>query len=80
MKYLSLFFIDFYRRMGLLTEEENKKFLLERKIAESNDEGVLGGNKVVSDHDDIELALPSAEVDMSDKDIEEQLAKRRRKL
>lgn len=40
----------------------------------------MGGNEVVSDDDDVEFALTSAEVDMSDDDIVERLAKRRRKL
>ncbi|OAE31961.1 hypothetical protein AXG93_4421s1120 [Marchantia polymorpha subsp. ruderalis] len=40
----------------------------------------MEGNEVVSDDDDVEFALTSAEVDMSDDDIVERLAKRRRKL
>ncbi|OAE18803.1 hypothetical protein AXG93_3643s1000 [Marchantia polymorpha subsp. ruderalis] len=46
----------------------------------SEDKGVLGGNEVVSDDDDVEPALPSAEVDMFDEDFKEPLVKRQRKL
>lgn len=51
--------------MRLLTEEEIRNFSLEREIARSDDEGVLEDNKVVSD-DDVEPALPSVKVDMSE--------------
>lgn len=56
--------------MGLLTEEKNRKILLERKIIGSQFEGALGGNEVVSKDDDVEHVWPSAEVDMSDDDVE----------
>ncbi|OAE32873.1 hypothetical protein AXG93_3052s1030 [Marchantia polymorpha subsp. ruderalis] len=42
MNYMSPFFINFYRGMGLLTEAKKQKFLLKREIAESDDKGVLG--------------------------------------
>lgn len=66
--------------MGLLTEAEKRKFPLEREIAGSDDESVPGDNEVVSDEDNIEHALSSAEVDKSKDDIEEQLANRQQKL
>ncbi|OAE31884.1 hypothetical protein AXG93_2834s1150 [Marchantia polymorpha subsp. ruderalis] len=80
MNYLSPFFINFYRGMGLLTEAEKRKFPLEKEIAGSDDESVSGDNEVVNDENNIEHALPSAEVDKSKDDIEEQLAKRQQKL
>lgn len=40
----------------------------------------MGENEVVSKDDDVELARPSAEVDMSDDDVEEQFVKRRKRL
>lgn len=63
MKYMSLFFINFYQGMGLLTAVEQESFPLKRKIAD--DEGVLGGNEVASEEDNIEPAPPSAEADKS---------------
>ncbi|OAE20016.1 hypothetical protein AXG93_2584s1000 [Marchantia polymorpha subsp. ruderalis] len=51
------------RRMGLLTVVEQESFPLKRKIAD--DEGVLGGNEVASEEDNIEPAPPSAEADKS---------------
>lgn len=69
MNFLPPFFINFYRGMGLLIEEKNQKFSLEREIVGSEDEEVLGNNKVFSDDDDVEPALPLAEVDMSKDDI-----------
>ncbi|OAE20173.1 hypothetical protein AXG93_194s1040 [Marchantia polymorpha subsp. ruderalis] len=55
---------------GVLAEEKNRKILLERKIIGSQFEGALGGNEVVSKDDDVEHVWPSAEVDMSDDDVE----------
>ncbi|OAE31241.1 hypothetical protein AXG93_2356s1060 [Marchantia polymorpha subsp. ruderalis] len=66
--------------MELLTEGENQEFLLEREIVGLEYEGVLRENEVVSDDDDVEPAQPLDKVDMSDDDIEERPAKRRRKL
>lgn len=64
--------------MGLLTAREQEKFSLEREIA--NDKVVLGGNEVANEEENIETALPSAEADMSEEDIEERSAKKRQKL
>ncbi|OAE31345.1 hypothetical protein AXG93_4510s1210 [Marchantia polymorpha subsp. ruderalis] len=80
MNYLYPFFINFYRGIGLLTKEENLKFLLEIKIVGLEYEEVLEGNEVVSDDDDVEPTLPLAKDDMSDEDIEERPMKRQRKL
>lgn len=62
---------NFYQALGLLTEEENQKFPLEREIVGLEDEGALGAHEVVNDDDEFELARSLAEVDMSDDEIEE---------
>ncbi|OAE35541.1 hypothetical protein AXG93_2782s1250 [Marchantia polymorpha subsp. ruderalis] len=80
MNILSPFFINFYRGMELLPKVEQRKFPLEREIAGSDEEVVLGGNDVVSDKDNIESTPPSTKVDKSKNDIKRQTAKKRRKL
>ncbi|OAE18392.1 hypothetical protein AXG93_3632s1000 [Marchantia polymorpha subsp. ruderalis] len=56
----SLFFINFYKGMGLLNVAEHKKFPLETKT--TDDEEALGGNEVASYEDDLALALTLANV------------------
>lgn len=51
-----------------------------REIVASEEEGVLGGNKVVSEDDNVESAWLSAEVDISNENVEEPPMKRRRRF
>lgn len=69
MNYLSQFFMNFYRGMGLLIEAELKRFLLQ--IEATNRYKKLSGNEVDSEEDDTKLALPSAKVDRSRIKVEE---------
>ncbi|OAE29767.1 hypothetical protein AXG93_810s1080 [Marchantia polymorpha subsp. ruderalis] len=63
----------------IVAREENRKFLLERKIVGSEDEGALGRNEVVGEDDDVKLVQPSAKVNILDnKNVEEPPAKRQR--
>ncbi|OAE33586.1 hypothetical protein AXG93_978s1000 [Marchantia polymorpha subsp. ruderalis] len=76
VNYVFPFFINFYREMGLLTTAEQKKFLLKREIAD--DKGALEGNEVASEENDIALALPSAEADKSENEINERPKKKKK--
>ncbi|OAE27327.1 hypothetical protein AXG93_2817s1320 [Marchantia polymorpha subsp. ruderalis] len=57
------------------------KFLLKREIVKSEYESVMGGNKIVSEDDDVQPAQPSAEINILDNDnVEKPTAKRRRRV
>ncbi|OAE28897.1 hypothetical protein AXG93_2255s1300 [Marchantia polymorpha subsp. ruderalis] len=76
VNYLSPFFINFYRGMGVLTSAELKKFPLERKIA--GDEGELGDNEVSSEEYNIASTPPSIKADKLENDIKERPTKKRK--
>lgn len=74
--YLSSFFINFYRAMGLLTAAEQKRFPLQTETA--NEDDTLNGNEVDSKEDDTKLVLPLANVDKSEDKVEEWRKKKRK--
>ncbi|OAE22020.1 hypothetical protein AXG93_4780s1010 [Marchantia polymorpha subsp. ruderalis] len=75
--YLSPFLINFYRRMGLLTKTEQKKFPLQTH-AHDGDE-TLSANEVDTSQEEAQLALRSGRTD-GPRDRREERPQKRRKL
>ncbi|OAE22842.1 hypothetical protein AXG93_2100s1020 [Marchantia polymorpha subsp. ruderalis] len=74
--HLSLFLINFYRGMGLLTAAEQNKFLLHTHTKDGDE--TLGANKVNTDQEDTQLALTSGSADGTGDRGEERPQKRRK--
>lgn len=74
--YLSPFLVNFYRGMGLLTVEEQKKFSLHTHAVDEDE--THGANKVDVDQEDTQLALLLRRADRTRVRVEKQSQKRRK--